>query len=273
MRVTRFLFPALVLGVALPGAAAQAAALAPHRAVYDLSLDEATDQSGITGLEGRMVYEFEGSACDGYTTSFRLVTRMDSDEASQLSDMRTTTFEEADGKSFSFVTKSFLDQELDKEVKGTATLQADETSVKIDKPERRTVSIEKTRFPTQHLLELIDRAKKSENFYETTLFDGSENADKVTTTTVVIGRKKAAEARDPERPAMDGLAGDQFWPVEIAYFNLSDGSGEEVPSYRISFKLHENGITRDLLMDYGSFVMKGQLVDLELFKPSPSCSQ
>lgn len=263
MRATRCILYALAMGAASLAVPAQAAAmLAAHRAVYDLSLDDATDQSGITGLTGRMVYEFDGSACEGYTTTFRFVTRIDGDESSRLSDLQTTTYEDGEGKTFNFVTRSFLDQELDKEVKGTATLREDETAVRLDKPERKSVSIERSQFPTQHLLELIDKARRSENFYETTLFDGSENADKIMTTTVVIGDKEGASREESE--AVREIDGEQFWPVEIAYFDLSEGNGEETPSYRIAFKLYENGITRDLLMDYGDFAMKGELVDLEM---------
>jgi hypothetical protein len=32
----------------------------------------------------------------------------------------------------------------------------------------------------------------------------------------------------------------------------------------MSFKLYENGITRDLTMDYGDFVLTGRLAKLEL---------
>ena len=51
--------------------ATPATGLAPHRAVYDLKLKDATERSGIAGMYGRMVYEFNGSPCDGYTVSFR----------------------------------------------------------------------------------------------------------------------------------------------------------------------------------------------------------
>jgi hypothetical protein len=34
----------------------------------------------------------------------------------------------------------------------------------------------------------------------------------------------------------------------------------------MEFKLYENGITRDLTMDYGDFVLTGKLADLEVFK-------
>lgn len=274
MRAPHYLASVLALTAVAQASPAQAAALlAPHRAVYDLSLEDADDRSGITGITGRMVYEFDGSACDGYTVKFRFVTRIDTDESSRLSDMQTTTYEDGEGKSFSFVTKSFLDQALDKEVKGTATLEANGTAVRLERPEPKTLSVERTHFPTQHLLELIEKAEQSETFYETTIFDGSEDADRVMTTTVVIGGKEAVEARDPEREAIDGLRDDRFWPVEIAYFDLSEGNGEEIPSYRIAFKLHENGVTRDLVMDYGDFAMKGMLVDLEMLKPAASCSQ
>jgi hypothetical protein len=250
-----------------------ATALAPHRAVYDLTLDTATDRSGIIGIKGRMVYEFNGSACEGYTVKFRFVTRIETREVSRLTDQQTTTFEEGDGKSFSFVTKSFADQNPDREVKGTATLDGNVVKVQLEKPEPNSLDLALTQFPTQHLIELIGKALRGDTFYETTLFDGSEDADKVMTTTVIIGKHEATETGDPERPAMKTLGGDAYWPVDIAYFDLATEEGEELPEYRISFKLHENGVTRDLVMDYGDFSMTGKLVDLSLFDAPKPCSQ
>ncbi len=261
----------LAAGAALLASAAVAAAvpLAPHRAVYDLTLADASDRSGITGIDGRMVYEFDGSSCDGYTVNFRFVTRIDTEESSRVSDMQTSTYEDGSGKTFDFVTKSFVDEQLEKELKGRAALTNTATTVQIDKPAARSLTLEASRFPTQHLAELIERAIGGDTFYETTIFDGSEEADKLMTTTVVIGRKAAVSERDPERPALAPLEKDSYWPVDIAYFDLSQG--EEVPSYRISFKLHENGFTRDLVMDYGDFSMKGKLVKLEMLEAPASC--
>ena len=275
MRATRLALLVLVSPMALGVAPALAAApLAPHRAVYDLVLDEASDRSGITGLSGRMVYEFNGSACEGYTVKFRFVTQIDTSENSRVTDQQTTTFEDAEGKTFSFVTKSFTDQTLERELKGTATREADGLKVDIDKPEKNVVELERTQFPTQHLVELIDKASTGETFYETSIFDGSEDGDKVMTTTVVVGKKEPVEKSDPEAPVLAGLAKEKFWPVDIAYFDQATDGGEEVPEYRISFKLHENGLTRDLVMDYGDFSMTGKLVNLALFDPAPqNCKQ
>lgn len=274
MRLKRLVLFALVSPSLLAiQPALSAPLLAPHRAVYDLVLDKASDRSGITGITGRMVYEFNGSPCEGYTVKFRFVTKIDTREVSRLTDQQTTTFEDGAGKTFDFVTKSFVDQNPDREVKGSARIEPSGVRVDLEKPDKNTLDLGQTQFPTQHLIEMIDKANKGETFYETNLFDGSEDADRVMTTTIVIGKEEKSGQNDPELPVMDRLAPEPYWPVDIAYFDLSkaDNSGEEVPEYHISFKLHENGVTRDLLMDYGDFSMKGKLVNLSLFDAPKAC--
>lgn len=274
MRAMRLALAALFASPIFVAGGAWAVPLIQHRAVYDLNLDSASDRSGITGITGRMVYELRGSACDGYTVRFRYVTQSDTRKSSQVTDQQTTTFEDAEGKNFSFATKSFIDQNLDKELRGNATRGADGVKIEIDKPERKEIDIASTLFPTQHLVDMIDRANKGETFYETSLFDGSEDADKAMTTTVILGKKTSAGADDPELKALKDLSGEKFWPVDIAYFDKSSESGEDTPDYRISFKLYENGLTRDLEMDYGDFVIKGTLVDLSVFEPDKtSCTR
>lgn len=242
-----------------------AAPLLQHRAVYDLTLDNASPKSGISSISGRMVYEFRGTACEGYTTRFRYVTRSVARDSSQLTDQQTTTFEDADARTFSFSTKSYTDQNLDKELRGEASRDGEALNVQIDKPVTKKVELGGAQFPTQHLIDLLGRVDKGETFYETTIFDGSENADKMMTTTVAIGKKEDLRAADPESTVLAALPGQSFWPVDIAYYDEASERGEQVPEYRISFKLYGNGLTRDLVMDYGEFVMKGRLVDLTMF--------
>lgn len=271
MRAVRPVAFALV-AFPLLSSAAGAVPLIQHRAVYDLNLTQASERSGITGISGRMVYELRGSACDGYTVRFRYVTESSTSEASQMTDQQTTTFEDAEGKTFSFSTKSYTDQNLDKELRGNATREADGVKIQIDKPEPKSFDLQPTQFPTQHLIDLIARAKTGETFYETSIFDGSEEADKAMTTTVIVGKLANASTSDPEYKALNKLGGEKFWPVDIAYFDESKEGGEETPDYRISFKLYENGLTRDLDMDYGDFTIHGQLVDLAVFEPDDKTS-
>lgn len=267
MRATRLVSLILAMPAMLSPAFAQMP-LAPHRAVYDLTLDKASERSGITEIKGRMVYEFGGSACDGYTVNFRFVTQIDTRDSSRVTDQQTTTYESADGKEFNFLTKTFVDQQQEKQLRGTATIDDDQTLVELAEPDPVTVELPASQFPTEHVVEMLGKAREGTNFYETTLFDGSDDADTIMTTSVVIGKPAALAAGAPDRAALGALADDRFWPVEVAYFGGVSEGGEELPKYRISFKLHENGMTRDLTMDYGEFSIRGQLVDLNLTAPS-----
>ena len=70
-----FAFLVCVFPVGTAHATPQAAIvnLAPHRAIYDMSLGEATAGSNISDIRGRLVFDFEGSGCAGYTLKSRMV--------------------------------------------------------------------------------------------------------------------------------------------------------------------------------------------------------
>lgn len=263
--------PVLALGMATSVAAAE---LIPHRAVYDLSLHERTDRAGITAISGRMVYDFDGSPCDGYTVNFRFVTQFDTEDFSRLIDEQSTTYEGPGGESFDFAMRSYIDGNLDRETRGSATPEDGGTHVAVEKPEPMEHQLGPSLFPTQHLKDLLGRIGEGRTFYETTLFDGSEAGSKVMTTTVVVGRQGTLRKSDGEHDLLAQLGEPRFWPVNIAYFDLQngDGSGEGMPTYRIEFKLHEGGISHDLVMDYGDFAIAGQLVELETFEPRNDCN-
>lgn len=246
--------------------ATPASGLAPHRAVYDLQLKDATERSGIAGMYGRMVYEFNGSPCDGYTVSFRFVTQVNTGEETRLTDQQTTTYEDLKSGSFRFLTRSFTDEKLDKEVRGTAREDKAGVSVDLTSPDARKLELAESRFPTEHMLEVIEHAKKGDRFFESRLYDGSDAGDKTLMTTSVVGKKEMPKAGDPDADKAGSFAKQAFWPVSIAYYNDTN-DGDALPVYRMAFKLYENGVTRDLTMDYGEFVLTGKLAKLEMFKP------
>ncbi|WP_085034049.1 cell envelope integrity EipB family protein [Ensifer aridi] len=245
-------------------AGANASALAPHRAVYDLELKDASERSGISGMYGRMVYEFNGSPCEGYTVSFRFVTQVDTGEEVRLTDQQTTTYEDMKNGSFRFLTRSFTDEKLDKEVRGSAHEEKTGVKVELTAPDKREVALAASRFPTEHMLEVIERAKRGESFFQSRIFDGSDTGDKTLITSTFVGKPRQPSADEADAGKAGKLAGEKYWPVTISYFN-DNASGDAQPIYRMSFKLYENGVTRDLTMDYGDFVLSGKLADLEVF--------
>lgn len=245
--------------------------LAGHRAVYELSLKDASDRSGITAMNGRMVFETNGSPCEGYTVNFRFVTDVATGDGNRITDQQVTTYEDVKNGTFTFVNRSYINQQLDREVRGSAEAEADGVTVTLEGGDGRKLDLPAALFPTQQMMELIEKAKTGEQFYETRIFDGSDGADRAMITTTVLGRLQQPEKGDPELSTTDGLKDEPFWPVSMSYFeDTADGDG--LPVYSVSFKMYENGITRDLLMDYGDFSLTGRLSDLEVFKPA-DCPQ
>ncbi len=248
-------------------ATAQAAGpsgLVAHRAIYDLELKDATDRSGIAGMYGRMVYEFTGSDCSGFTTNFRFVTQIDTGDATRMSDQQTTTFEDLTKRTFKFETKSFTDDALDKDVRGAAADSAKGVKVDLAQPSAKQIDLAESRFPTEHMLDIIHNAKLGKTFFEAHVFDGSDDGDRSLAATTVVGKAETPKAGDTTDADKAGaFAKTPFWPVTVAYFN-EKAHGDATPVYRMSFKLYENGITRDLTMDYGDFVLTGKLTKLEM---------
>ena len=62
--------------------------------------------------------------------------------------------------------------------------------------------------------------------------------------------------------------------MTISYFDRSAGEkgGEQTPIYAITFELYENGVSRALLLDYGDFVLSGEMTSLEMKDASPARS-
>jgi len=270
---------AVLLSLLAPASAAAAQdvpiALAPHRAIYDLSLGETRGNSQIVNVRGRILYDFDGSACEGYSLQFRQVSELDTGEGKMsTSDLRSTTWEGADAKSYKFTSENFVDQNLVDSVDGQAEHSAAETAVGLRKPVKKNLDFAPGLvFPTEHMVRAIVAARAGQNILSFPVYDGSETGEKVFDTLTVIGRKIGPD----ERKHDDAAAGEPKlsdvarWPVTISYFERSakPKTVEQTPDYAIGFELYENGISRALTLDYNDFVVTGKLTSLEFKKVKP----
>ncbi|GAB4539188.1 MAG: cell envelope integrity EipB family protein [Roseibium sp.] len=256
--------------------AAAGPVLVPHRAVYDMQLGDMEEQAGIAGLKGRMVYDFSGSACEGYSVNFRFVTEFqDKDGGSQITDLQTTSFEEPQAQGYQFLSKTFVDQELVESTRGTARADGEAKTVELKEPEEKSFAIGKeVLFPTEHLVSIIKAAEDEVHFVAADIYDGAETGEKVYATTTVIGAKAQHDPGTGAKGAEALLAGESYWPVTVAYFDpgADDASGELLPVYQLTFHLFGNGVSTDLKLDYGDFIIQGTMSSLELFEASP-CPQ
>src|ERR1700758_1186788 len=250
-------------------------ALVPHRAIYDLSLGTTRGNSQLAGVRGRILYDFGGSACQGYSLEFRQVSELDSGEGKvSTSDLRSTTWEGADAKTFKFTSQNFVDENLIDSVDGRAERAATKTAVALEKPRQKSLSLAPgVVFPTEHMVRVIKAARAGQVVLSFPVYDGSDTGDKVFDTLTVIGH----EIKSDERGHDDAAAGEPKlaavprWPVTVSYFERgkTENGTEQTPAYAISFELYANGISRALALDYNNFVINGKLASLDIKDAAP----
>jgi hypothetical protein len=259
---------AFVLLAAAPAAAAVPVVLAPYRAVYDLSVDPARESSDMD-VTGRLVTEFTGSPCAGYTTKARFVTdSTNADGEHEVTDSRMSSVETVDGR-FDFTNETYTKGELSDVSEGTAQRAADgRITVKLTKPAVKTVDISAgSLFPTESLVRMIEEARKGTRFIGLDMYDGSENGETPLATAVVIGKPVEDSAR--AQIADGGFEAEAHWPMTISYFSRIDRSDDQ-PLYVMSGMFYQNGIASRVKFDYGEVTLAGKLTTLTML-PVTGC--
>jgi hypothetical protein len=255
-------------------AAGEGIVLAPHRAIYEMSLANTRGGSGVTAVAGRMVYELTGSACEGYTQNMRFVTQMVNQGGTAIiTDLRSSSWEEGTGKRFRFNSSQYRDEKATEVTAGDAARAntADDVKVELTKPAKKGLSLpSRVHFPVQHSIALLNAAGAGKSIFRADLYDGSEKGEKVYDTVSFIGRhrpvganRKLPKVKNAER--LDQLAA---WSVSIGYFEPDSDNKDAVPVYELTFLFFENGVSRKLFIDYGEFAINGVLKDIVFHAPT-----
>ena len=258
-----------VTGVAGAEGVGGAPVFASHRAVYDLTLIRSEGNKAPSEARGRIAFDFTGSSCEGYSQNFRQMTELQgSDGPRRVSDMRSATFEDGDGKNFRFKVETDVDQSPVEMTDGRAARSQDGgLSVALSHPKITKLDVAKeVVFPTDHLRRVIEAARAGDHLLAIKVYDGSDTGTKVFDTTTVIGKALTGSVDDAARSVPD-LATTKRWPVTISYFE--EGKADSQPNYTLSFDLYDNGISRELKLDYGDFALLGHMVKLELLPTKP----
>ena len=259
-----------------PADAAGGVSFLPHQALYELSLVKSRGSTTINSARGRIVYNFSGSACEGYTSDFRQVSELDAGEGKvTLSDLRSTSWEDANGKSYRFKIDARMNDGDSKPVDGIAERTGDHITVKLKQPEAKTFTIDGAVVcPTEQIRHIIEAAREGKSLLELTVYDGSENGEKIYNTLTVIGKPipgdRAIGEPDPSTTS-DQMKMLTRWPVTVSYFDRDARAkeGEETPIYAMSFELYENGVSRSLVLDYNEFVISGAMGKFDVHDSKP----
>src|SRR5882724_7848538 len=235
-----------------------AAEIMPHHAVYTMSLGRANGDAGVTAASGTMAYQW-GESCDGWTVEQRYRLKMGYAETPDVSIASNfVTWEAKDGLSYRFNQKETRNGTDDDEIRGTAKLDGQDKggAVDFEKPEGKSFKLPAgMMFPSTHTIFLIDKARAGEVFVSKHIFDGAtvENAVLVS---AVIGPKVAP---DPEAAKKSPLLNRPGWRVRLAFFPADQKA--EKPEYELSMLLLDNGVSRDMVIDYGDYSIRAKLDD------------
>ncbi len=260
-------FCASLLGLVCTGsafAAPEKIVMAAHRAVYDMKLIR-SQNGGPDAAKGRIVIEFAGSACEGYTQTIRQVFEISSAEGeSERIDFRSTTFEAGDSNRFNFMRDNRKASEKPEKTEGFVEKRNKNTVLTVTKPKRKPSDLpEATLFPTEHMVALIKAAQTGQNRFAAPLFDGTDDDNRVFDTVAVIGSAKTeAEAN----PATSVLTGMTRWPMSLSFFEREKADG--LPAQTMRFQVYANGVISTMVIDFGDFALGGELTSLTMLKPS-----
>ena len=256
---------ALALGLWWGGAAS--AEIAPHRALYQMTLGSTKGDAGVTSATGTMAYQW-GEACDGWTVEQRYRLKMGYAEQGDVDiSSNFVTWESKDGLHYRFNQKETRNGQDSSEIGGEAHLDGPGKggAAEFTSPETKTIALPAgTLFPSAHTIHLIEKAKAGENFVSRQVFDGSTEETAVLVS-AVIGPMIQPDAEAAKKSPLLNRPG---WRVRLAFFP-ADQSAEK-PDYELGMLLLDNGISRDMTIDYGDYTIRAKLDDIEAL-PKPGC--
>lgn len=234
-------------------------AIAPHRALYKVTLARAEPSSEIIDVRGRMGFEWRDD-CDGWAIDQRYLMSFSraSGEGYEVSS-KYTTWEAKSGDSYRFIVERERGGGGER-IAGRAVMPlplgsgAGKATFTAPRSEEILLGAE-TLLPTEHTLRLIAEAQQGKRFFRATVFDGSE-LEPGSLVSAVIGAARSAP------PPIDHpvLAG-EYWPIRLAFFK--PGQAESNPDFEMSVDLLANGIARRMILDYGDIRVAMTLEKLE----------
>ncbi len=262
-----------IISVAVATPAFATVNFVPHRAVYNLEMKTSSARSGVKGVRGRMVVEIDGSPCDGWTVNFRLVNDFRLPRGKKrLIDIRSSSWEAADGSRLDFTEREFVDNRPTQSTRLSASQKDGKVTLKSPKKSSFSIPTDSV-FPIAHQMRLIEKAKKGILRDKSTVYDGADHKN-IHEAIAFIGKpSKKSMTNNVKGNGVASLINDaKSWPVSVSYFSLNGKTPQDTPDQQVSFRLFENGVTGNLVIDYGEFSLKGTLSHLEKL-PENKCDK
>lgn len=238
----------------------------PHRAIYNMALLSSRGGSDIADVNGTMQFEWKDS-CDGWAVDQRSLMTFLYNSGDEVDlGWNLVSWESKDGLRYRFYVRKFQNGELYEELRGDARLDGLGKGgvAQYTLPEPRKLHLPAgTMFATAHSLKLLELAGSGGQFLWATVFDGSDEAGLFGVNAVVSDRREPKGVDDARSPLL--VAGPS-WHVALAFFAATGQAAE--PEHEQGLRLHANGVTEDLVLDYGDFTVSATLQKIERLPPA-----
>jgi hypothetical protein len=230
-----------------------------------MSLGSARSDSELADAHGAMVYQW-GETCDGWTIEQRYRLKLHYSEARDTDIVsRFITWESKDGLRYRFSEREARNGAVTEEISGEAQLDGVGKGgvVRFSKPRQETMQLAPgVLFPSAHTILLIDHARAGATFVSRQVFDGSTAENAVQVSAFIAAKPAADHTAAKNDPLLDRLG----WRIRLAFFPAD--AMADVPDYEIGMMLLDNGVSRDMVIDYGDYTIRAKLDDIEaLAKP------
>lgn len=263
-RSVYLLCAAVVGGVFVLPTSAHAVDLASHKAIYDIRMKSTQTGSQVLDVRGKMLFTFKKS-CDGWISNHKFALDYEYTGTSPLAvESNFTSFEDFGGKSLNFSSNRTTNGEPDQQLRGLATVSSGAKGIaRFSIPEDLSFNLTgATLFPAAHTIRLIEAAQKGEKLVNAQVFDGSDDKGPVEIN-AVIGKKTLPQ---PDMKLDKSLVGGSGWLMRLAVFPTTGDESQPISDYEMTMNLLENGVIKDMTVDYHNFSVTQKLVAIEPLK-------
>jgi len=233
----------------------------PHKALYEIKLAGTRSGSQILNISGQMFYEWQ-PVCDAWVTNHRFNILYEyADSAPMRITSNFSTYETFDGKSLSFTSQRKRDGELFEEMRGSAKMEDGKDGEAIyTVPDSLEFNLPQgSLFPMAHTMAVANKIRSGQKFYNTTIFDGSDEDGPVQVNSFI------GKSVKPSQEITDLIDKDLMMSpahaVRLAFFPLQNP--ESTSDYEMELVFHENSLISDMTIEYDDFSVSQKLIAVE----------
>jgi len=259
-------------GAAFAGRAASTggADLAPHRAIYSLSMGRTNSSGQFVNIGGAVRAVLE-KTCDAWISVEQVKMQVTTQGGGELrQDLMYTRWESLDRKDYRFAARSTTNGKITK-YRGVAHSEPDtEGEAVYSEPKKITMALPSgTQFYFGLTSWLIEQARAGAKRAETIVFDGTDEEGPQKAIAFIIPLKTAGN-----RPLVKGetnlgpLVDRPGWNMHIAFYPLGGRAAE--PDYEVRAVVLDNGVTPKLELVFTSFTAIQTLEKIEALE-KPEC--